>query len=378
MADVALRGVVKRYGPTTALDGIDVEVRDNELTVVVGPSGCGKSTLLKILAGLEDADAGDVLIGGKWVNPLPPPKRNIAMVFQSYALYPHMTVFENMAFPLRIARFSRAAIERKVHEVAELLRLERLLERKPRELSGGQQQRVAMGRAMVRDPAVYLFDEPLSNLDAQLRVEMRREIARLQRELNATVVYVTHDQIEAMTLADRIVVLNEGTIEQTGAPLELYHRPANRFVAGFIGAPPMNFLPARIREASAGGVRVTLPGGVALSVPVEPGGAAAGDRVTLGIRPEHLLVGGSGPAVAARLEARVVRVERLGFQTQLSLEAEAGGLVALTGGDRSVAPGEALSVGLPPQRCHLFKADGTAFQARERPSEELGPRRRSG
>jgi multiple sugar transport system ATP-binding protein len=217
MADVALRGVVKRYGPTTALDGIDVEVRDNELTVVVGPSGCGKSTLLKILAGLEDADAGDVLIGGKWVNPLPPPKRNIAMVFQSYALYPHMTVFENMAFPLRIARFSRAAIERKVHEVAELLRLERLLERKPRELSGGQQQRVAMGRAMVRDPAVYLFDEPLSNLDAQLRVEMRREIARLQRELNATVVYVTHDQIEAAPSSRQAPRLSFTTGPPTGS-----------------------------------------------------------------------------------------------------------------------------------------------------------------
>jgi ABC-type sugar transport system ATPase subunit len=361
MADVVLRGVVKRYGPTVALRGIDVAMADRGLTVVVGPSGCGKSTLLKIIAGLEDVDAGEVLIGGRRVNHLPPAKRDIAMVFQSYALYPHMTVFENMAFPLRTARLERRAIERKVRQVAGLLGLDGLLERKPRALSGGQQQRVAMGRAMVRDPAVYLFDEPLSNLDAQLRVQMRAEIARLQAELAATTVYVTHDQVEAMTLAHRIVVLHDGAVEQAGAPLELYHRPANRFVAGFIGAPRMNFLAAEIAEASPAGVRARLPGGRLFLLPVSPGTAAAGETVTLGLRPEHVVIGGG--LVAGQVEATVVRVESLGAQTILGLEAEPGPIVAVVAGDRRAAAGERLTLHLPAERCHLFDKHGMAFES---------------
>jgi multiple sugar transport system ATP-binding protein len=362
MADVSLCGVVKRYGRVTALRGVDIEMRDKELTVVVGPSGCGKSTLLKIIAGLEDADAGDVRIAGRRVNHLPPAKRNVAMVFQSYALYPHMTVFENMAFPLRMARQTRAAIERKVRQVAGVLRIEELLSRKPRELSGGQQQRVAMGRAMVRDPAVYLFDEPLSNLDAQLRVRVRDEIARLQRALDATIVYVTHDQTEAMTLADRIVVLNDGAVEQTGAPLELYRRPVNRFVAGFIGAPQMNFLPAEVTEAGTDHVRIALSGGVSLAVPTAPAAAAAGDRVTLGIRPEHLVIAHGVAAAAVRLAAKVTRVERLGAQAHLSLETGAGPLVCVAAGETNAAAGDTLTVVLAPERCHLFDGKGNSFR----------------
>src|SRR5215212_2498175 len=244
MADVVLKNVQKSFGRIKVIHGVDLDIRDGEFVVFVGPSGCGKSTLLRLIAGLEDITAGDLFIGGERVNDLVPAKRGIAMVFQSYALYPHMNVYDNMAFGLELAKSSKAEIDAKVREAARMLQIEALLERKPRQLSGGQRQRVAIGRAIVRDPRVFLFDEPLSNLDAALRVQMRVEIAKLHHELSATMIYVTHDQVEAMTLADRIVVLDAGRVMQFGSPLELYHHPANRFVAGFIGSPKMNILPA--------------------------------------------------------------------------------------------------------------------------------------
>ena len=356
MAGVMLEGITKRFGDTVAVDGIDMEIPDQALTVLVGPSGCGKSTLLRIIAGLEDVDGGEVRIGGRRVNELAPARRDIAMVFQSYALYPHMTVFDNIAFPLRMARLDRTTIEQKVHEAAELLRLGALLPRKPRALSGGQQQRVAIGRAMVRDPAVYLFDEPLSNLDAQLRIELRDEIAGLQRAIGATMVYVTHDQVEAMALADRIVALNDGRVEQTGAPMDLYNRPANRFVAGFIGAPGMNFLDATVADVGADGARVVLPGGASLHLAIDPGAIGPGAAVTLGIRPEHIAFDG------ALLEATAVRIDALGAQTHVHLDTEAGPLLAVVSDDRIPGEGDKLRIGLPPERCHLFDTNGRALR----------------
>ncbi|HSR72712.1 MAG TPA: ABC transporter ATP-binding protein [Kiloniellales bacterium] len=362
MAAVELEGIVKRYGEALALAGVDLEARDKALTVIVGPSGCGKSTALKLIAGLEDPDAGTIRIGGRVVNRLAPAKRDVAMVFQAYALYPHMSVFDNMAFPLRMARQDKATIAARVREVAELLHLEDLLGRKPAALSGGQQQRVAMGRAMVRDPAVTLFDEPLSNLDAQLRIEMREELVRLQRRLEATMIFVTHDQIEAMTLADTIVVLNAGRVEQSGPPRELYEHPANRFVAGFIGAPSMNFLEAEVAEAPGDALRLALSGGATLELPTGFAGLRAGDAVALGIRPEHLRLEAEAPG--PRLPARVGRSEHLGAQTLVHLETAAGPLRRLCGEESGVTEGERVSVALPPERCHLFDADGRALERR--------------
>ncbi len=351
MADVVLAGIAKRFGATPALEHIDVEMPDGALTVVVGPSGCGKSTLLGIVAGLEDPDAGEIRIGGQRVNHLPPAARNIAMVFQSYALYPHMTVFENLAFPLRMARLGRDEIARKVRQTAERLQIEPLLERRPKALSGGQQQRVAIGRAMVRDPAVYLFDEPLSNLDAQLRVEMREEIARLQRTLGAAMIFVTHDQVEAMTLADRIVVLNRGRVEQVGTPMELYERPANRFVAGFIGAPRMNFLEVQVTSVEGGVARVRLADGTQLEVAAPERSTG---RAVLGIRPEHLVIGEAASPDALRLAGRVARVERLGGQTHLRVDSPAGALNVVSPGDSPLSEGEEVPVAISRDRCHLF------------------------
>ncbi len=355
MADVVLSGIVKRFGTAVALDNIDVEMPDGALTVVVGPSGCGKSTLLGIVAGLEDPDAGEIRIGGQRVNHLPPAARNIAMVFQSYALYPHMTVFENLAFPLRMARLGREEIEGKVRQTAERLQIGPLLERRPKALSGGQQQRVAIGRAMVRDPAVYLFDEPLSNLDAQLRVEMREEIARLQRALGAAMVFVTHDQVEAMTLADRIVVLNGGRVEQVGTPMQLYERPANRFVAGFIGAPRMNFLEVEVTSLDGGIARVRLADGTELAVPAPEGFGRAAGRAVLGIRPEHLVIGEAAPPDALRLAGRVARVERLGGQTHLRVDSPAGALNVVVAGDTALREGQQVGLAVSRDRCHLFE-----------------------
>ncbi len=292
MAQVTLQKLVKNYDETPAVRGIDLDIADKEFVVLVGPSGCGKSTTLRMIAGLEDISGGDVLIGGQVVNDVPPKDRDIAMVFQNYALYPHMTVYENMSFGLRLKKVAKDEIARRVENAAQILDIRELLQRKPKQLSGGQRQRVAMGRAIVRDPKVFLFDEPLSNLDAKLRVQMRTEIKKVHQKVRTTTVYVTHDQIEAMTLADRVVVMNGGNIEQVGTPNELYHNPATKFVAGFIGSPAMNFVPCSIEEA-AGALRVRLNRDIAFPVPQERTGryrALVGKSGLLfGLRPEHIM-----------------------------------------------------------------------------------------
>ena len=327
MGQLNLIGVTKSFGGTEVLRGIDLEVRDGEFCVFVGPSGCGKSTLLRIIAGLEEASAGEIAIDGRRVNAVAPARREIAMVFQSYALYPHLDVRGNMGLGLRQAGATRAETAARVAEAARMLSLGELLDRRPAELSGGQRQRVAIGRAITRRPRLFLFDEPLSNLDAALRVATRLEIARLRRELGATMIYVTHDQVEAMTLADRIVVLNGGRIEQVGAPMELYNDPANTFVAGFIGSPRMNFL-----NAAALGV----PGAV------------------LGVRPEHLALGPEGP-----IAGRVSHVEHLGGETNIYVETEAHGLVtARRFGEVRAAVGEAVRLAPDPARLRHFDAEG--------------------
>jgi ABC-type sugar transport system ATPase subunit len=357
MADVSLHNVHKSFGPVHVLRDINLEVGDGEFVVFVGPSGCGKSTLLRVIAGLESIGQGELRIGGRRVNDAPPAERGIAMVFQSYALYPHMNVYRNMAFGLKFARADKAEIDRRVRQAAEILKLSQLLDRKPRELSGGQRQRVAIGRAIVRNPSVFLFDEPLSNLDAALRVNTRIEIAKLHRDLNATMIYVTHDQVEAMTLASKIVVLNQGRIEQVGVPLELYHRPKNLFVAGFIGSPRMNFIGGRIAEAGPQGVAVAFAGS-RIVVPVAPGDAKAGDEVTLGIRPEHM----DGTPGETNVAGTVDVVERLGESSYVYMRIESGDPVVIrVPGDLSVSPGEAFTAPVPPQHSHLFDADGIAF-----------------
>jgi multiple sugar transport system ATP-binding protein len=291
MADVTLRKVVKRYDEVEAVRGIDLDIMDHEFVVLVGPSGCGKSTTLRMIAGLEDITDGDIMIGGDVVNDVPPKDRDIAMVFQNYALYPHMTVAENMSFGLRLKRFPKAEIKTRVTEAARMLDITELVDRKPKQLSGGQRQRVAMGRAIVRNPKVFLFDEPLSNLDAKLRVQMRIEIKKVHQKVRTTTVYVTHDQVEAMTLADRVVVMNHGRIEQIGTPNDLYHKPATRFVAGFIGSPAMNFLPCRLEDV-AGKLHIRLTDRV--SFPLPPARAARyqnvarSEKLLLGLRPEHI------------------------------------------------------------------------------------------
>jgi multiple sugar transport system ATP-binding protein len=291
MADVNLRKVIKRYDDVEAVRGIDLDIRDHEFVVLVGPSGCGKSTTLRMVAGLEEITDGEILIDGDVVNDVPPKDRDIAMVFQNYALYPHMTVAENMSFGLRLKRFPKAEIKQRVDEAARILDITELLDRKPKALSGGQRQRVAMGRAIVRNPKVFLFDEPLSNLDAKLRVQMRTEIKRVHQKVPVTTIYVTHDQVEAMTLADRVVVMNQGRIEQVGAPQELYHSPKTRFVAGFIGSPAMNFLPCRL-EGSNGSLTARVTDKIAFPLPLARAARyqnlAGKTDLLLGLRPEHL------------------------------------------------------------------------------------------
>ncbi|MDR0685588.1 MAG: sn-glycerol-3-phosphate ABC transporter ATP-binding protein UgpC [Spirochaetaceae bacterium] len=331
MARVELKGISKVYdGAVRAVDNVDIVVDDKEFVVFVGPSGCGKSTTLRMIAGLEDITEGELLIDGELMNDVPPKDRNIAMVFQNYALYPHMTVYENMAFGLRIKKFSKDEINNRVHEAARILDIEKFLERKPKALSGGQRQRVAVGRAIVRYPKVFLFDEPLSNLDAKLRVQMRAEISRLHHRLNATMIYVTHDQVEAMTMADKIVVYKDGKIQQTGSPLQLYNYPENKFVAGFIGSPPMNFLTVSVLEEN-GGI-VLDEGGFRLSVDSEHSEYLkkyVDKEVFFGIRPEDLLLGAdSGAANSIPLTVSVV--EPLGADTTLWLNTRTQTMVART------------------------------------------------
>jgi len=357
-ASVELRGVHKRFGAQHVIRGVDLQIEAGEFCVFVGPSGCGKSTLLRLLAGLEDASAGQLLIGGRDVTGLPPKERGVAMVFQSYALYPHMTVYRNIAFGLETGRRQRAETDRRVREVAQLLELTPLLDRLPKELSGGQRQRVAIARAIVREPQVFLFDEPLSNLDATLRVQTRIEIARLHRRIGATMVYVTHDQVEAMTLADKIVVLNGGKVEQVGAPLQLYHQPRNQFVAGFIGAQRMNFIPCRVLAAGAAGVAVELPGQESLTVPVDAAGITTGQPLTLGVRPEHMRGDGGDASLTGLVEA----VEELGEGHLLYLRSADGTLVSgHFSGASGCREGDLTRFAFYEDACHLFDGDGVAL-----------------
>jgi multiple sugar transport system ATP-binding protein len=348
MASVTIRSVRKKFGETAILHGVDIDIADGSFTVLVGPSGCGKSTLLRMIAGLEEISAGEIRIGERRVNDLPPKERDIAMVFQNYALYPHMTVGKNMAFALMLAKEDKATIERKVGRAAEILALTPLLERYPRQLSGGQRQRVAMGRAIVRDPEVFLFDEPLSNLDAKLRVAMRSEIKELHLRLKTTSIYVTHDQIEAMTMGDKIVVMRDGRIEQTGSPLELYDRPANLFVAGFIGSPAMNFLPGTLRR-SAELARVEFGDGTRLDAPANAGGAD-GQPVIMGIRPEHLTLAATG------IPSRVVVVEPTGADTFVACRHEGAEFSVVFRERHDFAPGTTIHLQPDLQRAHLFDA----------------------
>ncbi len=349
MASVTLKAVHKSFGSTAVVHGVNIHIEDGEFCVLVGPSGCGKSTLLRMIAGLEEISGGDIDIGGRIVNQVPPKERDIAMVFQNYALYPHMTVFDNMAFSMKLAGESRDKMRERVEAAAKILGLMEYLERYPRQLSGGQRQRVAMGRAIVRDPQVFLFDEPLSNLDAKLRVQMRTEIKALHQRLTTTSIYVTHDQIEAMTMADKIVVMNGGHVEQIGSPLELYDNPANQFVAGFIGSPAMNFLPGRVNGTSG----VAVGGGVILPAPV--GAAKDGQEVIVGVRPEHLAVDDSG------VLTEVVVVEPTGADTQIFCTLAGNQINAVVRERHDFKPGA--KIRLKPQLSFLFDpATGARIQ----------------
>ena len=349
MASVEIRDVRKAYGSTAVIHGVNVDIKDGEFVVLVGPSGCGKSTLLRMIAGLENITGGQILIGGRVVNDVPPKERDIAMVFQNYALYPHMTVYDNMGFSLKLRKADKAEIETRVAKAADILGLKPLLDRYPRQLSGGQRQRVAMGRAIVRKPQVFLFDEPLSNLDAKLRVAMRTEIKELHQRLKTTTVYVTHDQIEAMTMADKIVVMHDGIVEQIGAPLELYDRPGNMFVAGFIGSPAMNFVRGKL--GSEGG-RSVFRSEAGLALPIARAPAASdGKPVVLGVRPEHLSATGDGAAV------HVVVVEPMGSETQVVAKSGEQELICLFRDRVMPSPGDTIKIACDPNLVHLFDPD---------------------
>ncbi|WP_104668227.1 ABC transporter ATP-binding protein [Ensifer adhaerens] len=347
MASVTVTSARKSYGHFEVLHGVDVDIQDGEFVILVGPSGCGKSTLLRMIAGLEEISSGDIVIGSKVVNDVAPKERDIAMVFQSYALYPHMTVEANMGFSLRLAKAPKDEIRQRVREAAQILNLEHLLERYPRNLSGGQRQRVAMGRAIVRQPQVFLFDEPLSNLDAKLRVQMRSEIKQLHQRLRTTTIYVTHDQIEAMTMADRIVVMRDGYVEQIGSPLDLYDRPANLFVAGFIGSPGMNFIRGKV--SASGPFAFISEGGVQLPL-AESVAARRGQDVIYGIRPEHLLINQGG------VDATVSLIEPTGAETQITAQLGTTPIVASVRDRFDVQPGNVISVGVDLSAVHLFNA----------------------
>ncbi len=358
MSEVTLKGIKKAFGQNQIVKGVDLQVRSGEFLVMVGPSGCGKTTLLRLIAGLEQLDEGELFIGDQKVNDVPPRDRDVAMVFQSYALYPHMSVRENMAFGLTLRKLPKAEITARVNEAATMLELGPLLDRKPKALSGGQRQRVAMGRAIVRQPKIFLFDEPLSNLDTALRVQMRGELARLHRKLSATMIYVTHDQVEAMTLATRVAVFNGGVLQQLGPPLELYNRPSNKFVAGFLGSPGMNFFEAERSGSSLVGR------GFELDSPSLPPGTEG--KLLLGLRPQDLRVGKTGP-----FKGTVDAVERLGFDGYAFLSTEAGPLCARFDKGSDVQVGEVVSARVLQDSLHIFNPEGTrALRHPERPALE--------
>ncbi|NEX47043.1 ABC transporter ATP-binding protein [Pseudotabrizicola algicola] len=353
MARISLKDVRKSYGTAHVIKGVDIEIEDGEFCVFVGPSGCGKSTLLRMIAGLEDITAGSLSIGGREVNDLPPAERGVAMVFQSYAIFPHMTVRENVAFGLTIAGASKAEKEAKVAEAARILQMEHLLDRRPSQLSGGQRQRVAIGRAIVRKPKVFLFDEPLSNLDAALRMDMRMEIGKLHQQLGATMIYVTHDQVEAMTLADKIVVLKDGQVMQIGSPMDLYHNPANLFVAGFLGAPSMNFLKVTVQGVNGPTALVANTALDRVEVPTGGRHFAVGDTALLGLRPQYLGVS-EGPG---RLHGQVALTERLGAETVVEVTLkDASPLIAALSYDAVLPLGAPVALDFDPTRAHLFPA----------------------
>ncbi|MCP4561718.1 MAG: sn-glycerol-3-phosphate ABC transporter ATP-binding protein UgpC [Bosea sp.] len=354
MTTLSLTQVQKRFGAVEVIRGVDLSITSGEFVVFVGPSGCGKSTLLRMIAGLEPISGGELSIGGIRMNDTAASQRGIAMVFQSYALYPHMSVFKNMSFGLETARMAKAEIDRRVRKAAEILQITPLLERKPRQLSGGQRQRVAIGRAIVRDPKIFLFDEPLSNLDAELRVQTRVEIAKLHADIGATMIYVTHDQVEAMTLADRIVVLRAGIVEQHGTPLDIYNKPANRFIAGFIGSPKMNFID--VTAAEDGGNTTIALGAGRFSLPTRDR-IDAGEKLTLGVRPEHVITGGAAEIDLGTLA--IIHVEQLGGQTiAYGRLADGQPLNVVLEGQRRINAGDSLPVGAMAEGCHLFADDG--------------------
>jgi multiple sugar transport system ATP-binding protein len=357
MANVSIRDVHKRYDDFHAVKGVSLEVQDKEFLVLVGPSGCGKTTTLRMVAGLESITSGDILIGDRIVNDLPPMDRDIAMVFQNYALYPHMSVYDNMAFGLKMRKFDKAEIRKRVENAADILGIKDHLTRKPRQLSGGQRQRVALGRAIVRNPQVFLFDEPLSNLDAKLRVQMRIEIKKLHQRLATTSIYVTHDQIEAMTLGDRVVVMKDGLIQQVGEPLELYNHPANKYVAGFIGSPAMNFADVTIRDAGNGLVaensvmRIAIPDALTSRL-----ASHVGKPATLGIRPENLRMANTSDPVASTFEAIVEVAEQLGSEVILDLTAGTSNIVASVEPTVKVKPQEKVRLAIDPSGLRFFDA----------------------
>jgi ABC-type sugar transport system ATPase subunit len=360
LATLELQQVHKAFGSAAVIHGVDLQVADGEFCVFVGPSGCGKSTLLRLIAGLEECSRGRVLIDGLDVTDAQPARRGIAMVFQSYALYPHMSVEQNMGFGLKMAKVASAEIGPKVRRVAQTLRIEHLLQRRPKDLSGGQRQRVAIGRAIVREPKLFLLDEPLSNLDAALRVEMRVELANIKSQVGTTFIYVTHDQVEAMTLADKIVVLRDGRIEQVGRPLELYAQPANQFVAGFIGSPKMNFLDASVSEANGAAVTVNIDGQGSLALPCIAVPTPA-SRIMLGVRPEHLKI---IEPQRAHLQGVVSVAERLGGETFLHVHVGQGhhALVKVEG-NSAVAVGQPVGLHITMEQAHLFASDGQRLSA---------------
>ncbi len=359
MAELELRQVVKRFGSAEVIHGVDLRVGDGEFVVFVGPSGCGKSTLLRMIAGLEEISGGEMLIDGAVVNEVPAVKRGLAMVFQSYALYPHMSVRKNLSFGLETIGAPKAEIEQKVKDASEILQITELLERKPGQLSGGQRQRVAIGRAIVREPKIFLFDEPLSNLDAELRMQMRVEINRLHRRLGSTMIFVTHDQVEAMTLADRIVVLRKGVIEQVGTPLELYNKPANIFVAGFIGSPRMNLFPGRIGAVDGHRAKLDLDHGQVLTAEF-PAPPKPGATVTIGVRPESLVPVAAGQGV---LHGEVQLTEQLGGETYVYVTLPGGqGATVEIKGQAAIQPGDRLELAFEGDRFHVFGADETVIR----------------